>query len=139
MKQILAILAIAILASGCASLGDGKLSPTAKKAASAALTAGSLAAPQYAEILSQIRAEVEKSGGVVPDPLAGYSFTRTYFYDGSPVPDPSRITWVDKWEKTASAGEATPPIAGKDGKEVVSDEDDALAQAIADILSGVEE
>lgn len=131
------VLALAILASGCASLGDGKLQPATKKAASAALTAGAIAAPEYAAIINRIKAVVETQGGAsAADPLAGYLFTRTYFFDGAPVPDPGRITWVDKWERTASAGTTTPPVATTNA--AVAADDEALAEAIADILSGVE-
>ena len=140
MKQILAILALAVLASGCASMkkvGDGKLEPVTKATAKAALTAGAVAAPEYAAVLKRIQSQIEGYGEKAEqtDQLAGYAFTRTYFYDGAPVPDPSRITWVDKWERTTSAGEATPPTATTNA--VAADEaDDALAAAIAALLEG---
>ena len=139
MRTIAAILGIALLA-GCASLGkvgDGKLEPVTKGAAKAALTAASVAAPEYAAILRRIQSQIENYGETAKqdDKLAGYSFTRTYFYDGSPVPDPSRITWVDKWEKTESAGKATPPAATTNAV-AVDDADDALAAAIAALLEG---
>ena len=140
MKQILAILALAVLASGCASMkkvGDGKLEPVTKATAKAALTAGAVAAPEYAAVLKRIQSQIEGYGEKAEqtDQLAGYAFTRTYFYDGAPVPDPSRITWVDKWERTTSAGEATPPKATTNA--VAADEaDDALAAAIAALLEG---
>lgn len=141
MKTIAAILGIALLA-GCASLGkvgDGKLEPVTKGAAKAALTAASVAAPEYAAVLKRIQAQIEGYGekSAQTDQLAGYAFTRTYFYDGSPVPDPSRITWVDKWEKTESAGDKTPPKESKNTASVDADEaDDALAAAIAALLEG---
>ena len=143
MKFILAALALSIFASGCASMkgkvGDGKLEPVTKGAAKAALTAGANAAPEYAAILKRIQSQIESYGETAKqdDKLAGYSFTRTYFYDGQPVPDPARITWVDKWEKTESAGKATPPTATTNS--VAADEaDDALAAAIAELLAGEE-
>ena len=130
-------LALAILASGCTSLGGGKLEPATKKVASAALTAGAIAAPEYTAIINRIKAVVEAQGGVsTTDPLAGYLFTRTYFYDGTPVSDPSRITWVDKWERSTSAGTTTPPVITTN--TIVASDDDALAETIANILSGVE-
>ena len=141
MKTIAAILGIALLV-GCSSLGkvgDGKLEPVTKGTAKAALTAASVAAPEYASVLKRIQAQIENDGETAKqdDKLAGYSFTRTYFYDGSPVPDPSRITWVDKWEKTQSAGEKTPPKESKNTASVEADEaDDALAAAIAALLEG---
>lgn len=142
MKQILAILAAACLlwmGAGCATIkkvGDGKLEPVTKGAAKAALTAGAVAAPEYAAILKRIQAQIENYGekSAQTDQLAGYAFTRTYFYDGSPVPDPSRITWVDKWEKTESAGKATPPNATTN-TVTADDADDALAGAIAELLA----
>ena len=141
MKTIAAILGIALLV-GCSSLGkvgDGKLEPVTKGTAKAALTAASVAAPEYASVLKRIQAQIENYGETAKqdDKLAGYSFTRTYFYDGSPVPDPSRITWVDKWEKIQSAGEKTPPKESKNTASVEADEaDDALAAAIAALLEG---
>ena len=53
------------------------------------------------------------------------------------MPDPSRITWVDKWERTESAGDKTPPKESKNTASVDTDEaDDALAAAIAALLEG---
>ena len=131
------VLALAVLTSGCASLGDGKLESATKKLASTALTAGAIAAPEYATIINRIKAVVEAhEGASATDPLADYIFTRTYFYDGTPVPDPARITWVDKWERSTSAGTTTPPVATTN--VYVAADDDALAEAIANILTGVE-
>ena len=141
MKTIAAILGIALL-SGCASLGkvgDGKLEPVTKATAKAALTAGSIAAPEYAAVLKRIQAQVESYGETKAeaDRLAGFAFTRTYFLDGNPIPDPARLTWVDKWEKTESAGDKTPPKESKNTASVDADEaDDALAAAIAALLEG---
>ena len=141
MKTIAAILGIALL-SGCASLGkvgDGKLEPVTKATAKAALTAGSIAAPEYAAILKRIQSQIENYGdsSAKTDPLAGFAFTRTYFLDGNPIPDPARLTWVDKWEKTESAGDKTPPKESKNTASVDADEaDDALAAAIAALLEG---
>ena len=142
MKQILAILAAACLlwmGAGCTTIkkvGDGKLEPVTKATAKAALTAGAVAAPEYAAVLKRIQAQIEGYGekAAQNDQLAGYAFTRTYFYDGAPVPDPSRITWVDKWEKTESAGNATPPTTTTN-TVTVDAADDALAAAIAELLA----
>lgn len=138
--MILFGLFVALLAgSGCASIigkvGDGKLEPVTKGAANAALTAGAIAAPEYAAVLKRIQAQIERYGekSAQIDRLAGYSFTRTYFYDGTPVPDASKITWVDKWEKTDSAGKSTPPSATTNSV-ADDDADDALAAAIAELL-----
>ena len=143
MKHGMKFVALSILAlvmTGCATVpkvGDGKLQPVTKGAAKAALTAGAVAAPEYASVLKRIQAQIDSYGETAKqdDKLAGYSFTRTYFYDGQPVPDPSRITWVDKWEKTESAGNATPPAATTNAV-AVDDADDALAAAIAALLEG---
>ena len=60
-----------------------------------------------------------------------------YQGDGNPIPDPARLTWVDKWEKTESAGDKTPPKESKNTAGVEADEaDDALAAAIAALLEG---
>ena len=130
-----ALMAVAYFCSGCATVGDGKLEPVTKGAAKAALTAGSIAAPEYAAVLKRIQAQVDAYGekAASSDQLAGYAFTRTYFYDGQPVPDPARITWVDKWEKTESAGKSTPPTATTN-TVTVDAADDALAAAIAELL-----
>ena len=135
-----ALTAVCWFLSGCATLskvGDGKLQPVTKATAKAALTAGAVAAPEYAAVLKRIQAQIENYGqdAAKSDPFDGFAFTRTYFYDGQPVPDPSRITWVDKWERTESAGKATPPAATTNAV-AVDDADDALAAAIAALLEG---
>ena len=135
-----ALMAVVWFGAGCATLskvGDGKLEPVSKATAKAALTAGAVAAPEYAAVLKRIQAQIENYGqdAAKTDQLAGFAFTRTYFYDGLPVHDPSRITWVDKWEKTESAGKATPPTSTTDAV-AVDDADDALAAAIAALLEG---
>ena len=139
LLSISAAIGLLWLSAGCATVpkvGDGKLEPVTKGAAKAALTAGAIAAPEYAAILKRIQSQIESYGETTKqiDQLAGYSFTRTYFYDGQPVPDPARITWVDKWEKTESAGKATPPAATTNAV-AVDDADDALAAAIAELLA----
>jgi hypothetical protein len=141
LGTILAMLSL-LVGGGCTSLGkvgDGKLEPVTKGAAKAALTAASAAAPEYAAVLKRIQAQVERYGETKAeaDRLAGFAFTRTYFLDGNPIPDPARLTWVDKWEKTESAGEKTPPKESKNTASVDADEaDDALAAAIAALLEG---
>ena len=146
--EVLAVIStvfiVTILCGGCSSLGkvgDGKLEPVTKGAAKAALTAASVAAPEYASVLKRIQAQVESYGETKAeaDRLAGFAFTRTYFIDGNPIPDPARLTWVDKWERTESAGDKTPPKESKNTASVEADEaDDALAAAIAALLEGEE-
>jgi hypothetical protein len=93
--------------------------------------------PEYASAAKQI-VKIVGARGEATDQLAGYAFTRTYFYDGSPVKDPSRITWVDKWERTASAGSETPPAveatnspsSGRTDAEIA----DELAAALEKIM-----
>lgn len=146
MKTILAsiayfaaIMALCWFGAGCASLGDGKLEPMTKGTAKAALTAASVAAPEYAAVLKRIQTQIENYGETKAetDRLAGFAFTRIYFLDGNPIPDPARLTWIDKWEKTESAGEKTPPKESKNTAGVEADEaDDALAAAIAALLEG---
>ena len=135
-----AAMALISLSMGCVTVpkvGDGKLQPVTKATAKAALTAGAVAAPEYAAVLKRIQAQIENYGqdAAKTDQLAGFAFTRTYFYDGLPVPDPARITWVDKWERTESAGKATPPTK-TNAAVAVDDADDALAAAIAALLEG---
>ena len=135
---ILAMLSL-LVGGGCSTVGDGRLEPVTKATAKAALAAGSVAAPEYAAVLKRIQAQVESYGETKAeaDRLAGFAFTRTYFLDGNPIPDPARLTWVDKWEKTESAGDKTPPKESKNTASVDADEaDDALAAAIAALLEG---
>jgi len=135
---ILAMLSL-LVGGGCSTVGDGRLEPVTKATAKAALTAASVAAPEYAAVLKRIQAQVESYGETKAeaDRLAGFAFTRTYFLDGNPIPDPARLTWVDKWEKTESAGDKTPPKEPKNTASVDADEaDDALAAAIAALLEG---
>jgi len=122
-----------LVGGGCSTIGNGQLDIDAGAAIKAAAAGAS---GDYAKALAEIGKAVEKREAK-GDPLAGYAFTRTYFYDGTPVPDPSRITWVDKWERTASAGTATPPAVstGTASGEPATAEDDALAGEIADILT----
>ena len=129
---ILAMLSL-LVGGGCSTTGNGRLDIDAGAAIKAAAAGAS---GDYAKALAEIGKAVEKREAK-GDPLAGYAFTRTYFYDGTPVPDPSRITWVDKWEKTSSAGTASPPAVttGSASSEPASAEDDALAGEIADILT----
>ena len=138
LGTILAMLSL-LVGGGCSTVGDGRLEPVTKATAKAALTAGSIAAPEYAAVLKRIQAQVESYGETKAeaDRLAGFAFTRTYFLDGNPIPDPARLTWVDKWEKTESAGDKTPPKESKKTASVNADEaDDALAAAIAALLEG---
>ena len=138
LGTILAMLSL-LVGGGCSTVGDGRLEPVTKATAKAALTAGSIAAPEYAAVLKRIQAQVESYGETKAeaDRLAGFAFTRTYFLDGNPIPDPARLTWVDKWEKTESAGDKTPPKESKNTASVDADEaDDALAAAIAALLEG---
>ena len=137
--KFVALSILALVMTGCATapkVGDGKLEPVTNGAAKAALTAGAVAAPEYAAILKRIQSQIENYGdsSSKTDQLSGFSFTRVYFYDGTPVPDPSRITWVDKWEKTESAGKATPPTATTNSA-AADEADDALAAAIAELLA----
>ena len=142
IAYFVALMALVYFGSGCATMskiGDGELEPITKATAKAALTAGSIAAPEYAAVLKRIQAQVESYGETKAeaDRLAGFAFTRTYFLDGNPIPDPARLTWVDKWEKTESAGDKTPPKGYKNTASVNADEaDDALAAAIAALLEG---
>lgn len=144
MKTILAsiayfaaIMAVVWFGAGCATVGDGKLEPVTKATAKAALTAGAVAAPEYAAVLKRIQAQIEGYGekAAQPDQLAGFKWSREFYYDGSPVKDPSRITWVDKWERTESAGDKAPPTSKTNAAVALDDADDALAAAIAELLA----
>ena len=122
---------VSIAAGGCAALTGGSDSIDAGAVIQAAAAGAS---GDYAKALAQIAKIVEKREGKT-DPLAGYSFTRTYFYDGTPVPDASRITWQDTWTKTGSAGKADVPPEPE--ATPAGGADDALAEEIAAILTGM--
>ena len=47
-----------LVGGGCSTVGDGRLEPVTKATAKAALTAASVAAPEYAAVLKRIQAQV---------------------------------------------------------------------------------
>ena len=107
--RIVVVLSFLPVLAGCASLsGAGNVDTGAVLRAAAAGASG-----DYAKAVVEIAKLVEKrtSKAGAADPLAGFTFTRTYFYDGAPVPDPSRITWTDQWSKTGSAGKESVPVS----------------------------
>ena len=59
--SLASMIALAMLATGCASMkgkvGDGKLEPVTKATAKAALTAGAVAAPEYAAANAEAAAQ----------------------------------------------------------------------------------
>lgn len=120
-----------VLLCGCASLRAdvGEVDTGAVLKAAAAGASG-----DYGKAISEIAKAVEKRTGKTPapDPLAGFSFTRTYFYDGMPVADPAKITWEDRWTKTGAAGKSDVPVASS--TSTASAADAALREDIAAIL-----
>lgn len=138
LAELFAIATLACIASvllgGCASMrGAQDIDHAAVISAAAAGASG-----DYGKALKGIAKLVEQRTGKDANALDGYSFTRTYFYDGAPVPDPSRITWTDKWEKTSSAGESAPPTTATGTASATANADEALAAEIAELLSDIE-
>ena len=142
MRSFGEIIVIAVVASiisiatgGCAALQGASETIDAGAVINAAAAGAS---GDYAKALSEIAKMVAKKKAK-NDPLAGYQFSRTYFYDGAPVSDPSRITWTDKWEKSDSAGKTPVPTVvstntASSTAPATDAEADAWADAIADIL-----
>ncbi|HSA02154.1 MAG TPA: hypothetical protein P5055_15590 [Candidatus Paceibacterota bacterium] len=128
MKKILFLFLIlsTVLFVSCASINKdfSAIDPSAIIESAAAGATG-----DYGKALSAISKSVQKRKAE-SDVLAGYIFTRTYFFDGAPVDDPARITWVDRWSKTNSAGQqVVPPTTGPEIPV-----DDALVDEIAAAL-----
>ena len=97
MIRFAAVFAAAMALSGCA---------TARKALDGTARVIKVAKPEYAATVEQIRKALAGDGAVK---LEGFTFSRTFFYEGRVVADPAMITWEDKWTKTTSAHESTPP------------------------------
>jgi len=132
--QIFAIGTILAMASllfcgGCSTVGNGRadIDPVAALTAAAAGASG-----DYAKALSEISKAVARRQSK-SDPLSGYTFQRTYFFDGAPVADPSRITWKDEWSKVGTAGNQDVPAAGS-GNAAEAPLDDALVDEIVNAL-----
>ena len=139
MKRILVILALAVLASGCATMkkvGDGKLEPVTKGTAKAALTAGAIAAPEYAAVLKRIQAQVdsyvEKPAAAVQSIPSGPLCTN-WFYKGAAA-EPKDISWRYYKEEFHTASDSPPPSSKPPASVSLEDADDALAAAIAELL-----
>lgn len=130
---VLLALAIPLLmgVSGCTAMGAARDNLDAGAVIEAA-AAG--ATGDYAKALAAISKAVKKRQAD-GDPLAGFSFTRTYFYDGTPVPDPSRITWKDEWSRTGTAGgQSVPAVVETGTASASSPPDEDLVNEIAEAL-----
>lgn len=133
VRPLLALLGlglIAVLLSGCASLGLDK--DAAKKKAKAAVESIDLSAATsaavaasggdygkaFAELLNYAKrvksAEAKaKVAGIDRASVAeamkadGYQFTKTVFFDGVVVNDLKRISWKDEWVRTGTGSDAS--------------------------------
>lgn len=127
---ILAMLSL-LFGGGCSTIGNGRLDIDAGAVIGAA-AAG--ATGDYAKALAAISKAVKKRQAD-GDPLAGFTFTRTYFYNGAPVSDPSRITWKDEWARTGTAGgQSVPAVVETGTASASSPPDEALVNEIAEAL-----
>lgn len=124
MKNIIFVLLITVLSSGCA---------TAQRTINAGAGLAKAAKPEHRDTIELIRKAI---AGNAEASLDGFRFSRTYFYEGRVVADPSMITWEDKWVKTESADKTTPPAS-----KSYSATDSAIIADINAILdaAGVEE
>ena len=130
LGTILAMLSL-LFGGGCSTIGNGQLDIDAGAAIEAAAAGAS---GDYAKALAAISKAVKKRQAD-GDPLVGFSFTRTYFYDGTPVPDPSRITWKDEWSRTGTAGgQSVPAVVETGTASASSSPDEDLVNEIAEAL-----
>lgn len=130
LGTILAMLSM-LFGGGCATIGNGRLDIDAGAVIDAAAAGAS---GDYAKALAAISKAVKKRQ-TDGDPLAGFTFTRTYFYNGAPVPDPSRITWKDEWARTGTAGGQSVPTFVETGTASASSPpDEDLVNEIAEAL-----
>lgn len=134
LAELFAISTIAVMVSmlfgGCSSLNKAS---AAIDAVSVIESAAAGASGDYAKALAAISKVVQRTKSENgADPLEGYSFSRTYFVDNVQIDNPARITWVDKWSKSGSAGkgEVPQPSEGITGNDALVDEiADALIKA----------
>jgi hypothetical protein len=141
------------LFTGCASMGkvgDGKLEPVTKATAKAALTAGSIAAPEYAAVLKRIQAQIEGYGETQKTVSQDKIIADDKIVVAVETPDGKR--WPFNEVKVIARGEdawtmdkvpssvframygADAPVAAA-ADLTVDDADDALAAAIAELLA----
>ena len=127
---ILAMLSL-LFGGGCSTIGTARDNLDAGSVIEAA-AAG--ATGDYAKALAAISKAVKKRQAD-GDPLAGFTFTRTYFYNGAPVSDPSRITWKDEWARTGTAGgQSVPTVVETGTASASSPPDEDLVNEIAEAL-----
>ncbi len=128
---VAAFVALGFFAAGCTAMGAARDNLDAGAVIEAA-AAG--ATGDYAKALAAISKAVKKRQAD-GDPLAGFTFTRTYFYNGAPVPDPSRITWKDEWARTGTAGgQSVPTVVETGTASASSPPDEDLVNEIAEAI-----
>jgi hypothetical protein len=117
--KVLFLIGIIGFASGCQIL---------RPAANAGLTIGEIAAPQYAEVIREIKSRIDRKQ---VNPVEGFEFKILYRYRGSIV-DPSDITWEEIFVREGSAAKGLPPVGPAVSE--VSEEDARLSAEIKAIL-----
>lgn len=146
------LLIIATVFCGCATvkkdIASGQALTNAKRATSAALSAGSIVAPEYAAIFSKVKKVVEASGA--SDKLtqaqveeflkaAGYGYAYTVFFDGAIVTDFSRFSFERRWLQKGTGRDVDPTvIIGAETESTTStdEEIDPFVLAITDAIVG---
>lgn len=128
MKRILAILSLAILASGCATIGDGKLDlDTGTMIEAGAAAAGG----DYVKAIAKIASLIEKRKQATIEldaalKAAGFTPSLTMYFDGAVIEDHKRFSKEERWSKlTVGENSVTSPAEVEDEKWI----DDILGAA----------
>ena len=147
------VYAIVQIGAGCATIGDGKHEPVTKGAAKAALTAGAVAAPEYAAILKRIQSQIEDYGETQKAVSQDKIIADDKIVVAVETPDGKRwpvnevkviARGEDAWTMDKVPSSVFRAMYGSDAPVVsaatvaADDADDALAAAIAELLDGEE-
>ena len=151
-----ALMAVCWFGAGCATVkkvGDGKLEPVTKGAAKAALTAGAVAAPEYAAVLRRIQAQIESYGETQKAVSQDKIISDDKIVVAVETPDGKRwpvnevkviARGEDAWAMDKVPSSVFRAMYGSDAPVTAAanlsadDADDALAAAIAELLAGEE-
>ena len=119
MALLALLMCVLVFLSGCQSL---------RPVAGAGLSAGALAAPQYASVLNEIKHRIDRKP---VNPVDGFEFGIVYRFQGAIV-DAADITWEERFVRKGSAATGMPPIGPAIATE--STEDAVLRNEIRQIL-----
>ena len=116
------LMCVLVFLSGCQAL---------RPAAEAGLSAGALAAPQYAAVINEIKHRIERKP---VNPVDGFEFRIVYRYRGA-IADPQDITWEEIFVREGSAAKGMPPVSQYGPRAIDDTDDDArLREEIRQIL-----